>query len=69
MTKRIGYEANLAEVYYEMRSVEEMAVNLHFSGYSDKLFTFIDDYLNILLECAEDGFDNDQILNSVEKKK
>ena len=60
VTKRIGYEANLAEVSYRLRSVEEMAVNLNFSGYSDKLFDFIDQYLDILIECSKiGGFDPD----------
>ena len=59
VTKRIGYEANLANVCYNMDSVEEMAVNFHFSGYSDKLFDFIEEYLNILVECSQSGFDDD----------
>ena len=59
ITKRIGYEANLAEVDYHLKSVEEMAINLNFSGYSDKLFDFIEEYLDILIECSLKGFDPD----------
>ncbi len=66
MTKRIGYEAQLANINYKMTSVEEMGVNLHFEGYSDKLFTFIEEYLDILFECSEKDWTPDEVLNSVE---
>ena len=53
-----------------MSSIEEMAVNLRIKGFSDKLFEFAAAYIDIMLECARPGgFDEDQVLNSMEKKR
>ena len=47
-----------------------MAVSLKISGYSDKIFTFAETYINILLECAKQGgFEETLILNSIEQCK
>ena len=51
-------------------NVEEMAISLNFRGFSDKLFQFAEIFIDILLECAkEGGFDDEQVMNSIEKRK
>ena len=60
----------LANCCYEMESVEEMAVHVRITGYSDKLFDFAQTFLDIMFECAkEDGFEETQVINSIEKIK
>lgn len=70
ITKRVGYEAQLANVGYAFESVEEMAVRVWISGYSQKLFEFAETFIEIMLECAKPGgFEHTQIMNSIEKEK
>ena len=65
--KQVGYEAEMAEMTYSVKSVEEMAVSLNFGGYSDKLFHFVEDFLKILKECAKKGgFEESDVMNSIE---
>ena len=53
-----------------MKTIDEMAINLKFSGYSDKLFNFAEIFIEIMLECArKEGFESDQVMNSIEKTK
>ena len=53
-----------------MESVEEMAVRLKLSGYSDKIFEFAETYIDIMLGCAKQGgFEESLIWNSMEQCK
>ena len=50
-----------------METVEEMAVRVKLSGYSDKIFEFAETYIDIMLGCAKQGgFEESLILNSME---
>ena len=70
VTKDVGYEAQLAHVSYSLRSIEEMAVHLRISGFSDKLFEFAQSYIDILIECAKDnGFKSRDVRQSIAKIK
>jgi len=46
LTKDVGYEAQLAHVTYSMSTIEEMAVRISISGFSDKLFDFTKIYID-----------------------
>ena len=59
----------MAHVTYSMASVEEMGIRLNISGFSDKLFEFAKNYIDILLGCAEDGFLRENMMHSIAKKK
>ena len=53
-----------------MDSLEEMAVKLSITGFSDQIFTFAEKYLDFLIECAnEDGFNKKTVIQSVNKIK
>ena len=68
VTKAVGYEAALAHVEYSLKSVEEMAVNLKISGFSDNLFKFAKEYIKILVDSAvKDGFVKNNVRHSIEK--
>ena len=53
---KIGYEAMLAHMKYSLSSLDDIAVKIEVSGYSDRLFEFAGLFLDILFECAESGF-------------
>ena len=58
------------ESEFLIEELEEMAIGLTFKGFSDKLFIFAEIFIDIMFECAKEcGFDNDQVLNSIEKCK
>ena len=47
-----------------------MAVKIRIQGFSDKLFEFAQTFIDIMLECAtKDGFDSEQVIHSIEKKR
>ena len=70
ITKKVGYEAGLANVGYEIEIVEEMAIRIWISGYSQKLFNFAEILIDTMLECAKQGgFEHSQVMNSIEMKK
>jgi len=54
---------------YSLNSVEEMALNIKVTGFSDKIFEFTKIYIEEMLSCAEDGFDRADVLQSIEKIK
>ena len=67
---RVGYEASLAHLDVSLTNVDDMAVCLELTGFSDKLFAYSEIVIDILLEHAKEGsFDRDIIMNSIEKKK
>ena len=45
VTKQVGYEAQLAHVTFSFKSVEEMAISLNISGFSDNIFEFAKIYI------------------------
>ena len=55
ITKQVGYEAKLANVTYKFSSVEEMAVRIKITGYSEKLLQFAELFIDIMLGCAKPG--------------
>jgi len=60
VNKRCGYEAVLADVSYSIKNCEDRGIALKFSGYSDKLFTFVNVFVDILLEHSnsDKGFEH-----------
>ena len=70
VTKYVGYEAQLAHVSFSLDTVEEMAVSLTVTGFSDKILVFAETYIQLLLWCAEPrGFDRASVLQAIEKVK
>ena len=70
LTKDVGYEAQLAHVTYSMSTIEEMAVRISISGFSDKLFDFTKIYIDQLFKCAEDNhFMKKSVIQSMAKNK
>ena len=55
VTLLVGYEAELADMTYEITSNEEMAVCLRFSGYASTLLRFAETFITIMLESAKEG--------------
>ena len=55
VNKRIGYEAKLANVEFSFETVEEMVIRIKITGYSQKLFDFAQNFIDIMLECAKPG--------------
>ena len=49
VTEVIGYEAVLSDISYSIKSLENVGFRLKFSGYNDKLHTFIKLFLDIML--------------------
>ena len=43
-----------------------MVINLKISGFSDQIFEFAKDYIQLLLESANEGFDSGTVRNSIE---
>lgn len=70
VSKRIGYEAQLAQIQYEVTSVEDLAVRINISGYSDKILNFVKQFLDIMQECAKlGGFEKTLVDNVMGDKK
>ena len=60
VSKKVGYEAGLANVGFDFEIVEEMAIRIWISGYSEKLFNFAEIFIDTMLECAKKGgFEHD----------
>ena len=57
VTKKIGFEAQLANITHDWHEVEEVAIGLEISGFSQKIFEFAKTFIDILLECAETEFE------------
>ena len=56
MINEVGYEAMLAHMKYSLNSLDDLAVKVEVSGYSDRLFEFAEIFFDILFRCANDGF-------------
>ena len=70
ITETIGYEAQLANINYKFSNIDDIAVRINITGYSDKIFEFAKTYLDILFEYAKsNSFDKTTLANSMEKKK
>ena len=55
---------------FKISSIEEMAVRISISGYSDKILLFVKEYLSILHECAnQGGFEKTMVQNAMEDIK
>ena len=59
----------MANITYSMTSIDEMGIRLKISGFSDKLFEFASTYIEIFLGCAENGFLQENLMHSIEKKR
>ena len=53
ITKEMGYEASLAEIYFKFQSLEDIGVRITVRGYNDKVLEFAKMYLETLVACAE----------------
>ena len=51
--QEVGYEAALAHMKYSLSSLDDIAVKLEVSGYSDRLIEFAEIFFNIFFKCAE----------------
>ena len=68
--KEIGYEASLAMMETKLSNIDDMAVCLEFSGFSDKLFEYAEIVIDIILNYAQQcGQDETALRGSIEKKK
>ena len=53
-----------------MTSVEEIAVRICISGYSDTILSFVKQYLDIMIECAKlGGFEKTLVDNVMAEKR
>ena len=51
-------------------NIQDMAIGLEFSGFSDKLFEYAEAVIDIILEYAQEcGIDENTVRGSIEKKK
>lgn len=55
VTKRIGYEATLADIGYSIKIFENVGLKFKFKGYNDKLSYFIQVFFETLTSLASDG--------------
>lgn len=70
VNRRIGDEAKLAHIDYDFESVNDMAVNIKISGFSDKVFLFAEMFLDIVRTCGrQDGFNQSTVLDSLNEAK
>jgi len=70
VSKEIGYEANLADVTYSIKVLDNVALKCKFKGYNDKLGTFIEWFVRIFSELSQKGLGENELFlinNSVEK--
>ena len=65
MNKKVGYEAGLANISYDIENVEECAIDIEISGFSQKIFNFAELFIDILLTSAPTEFEHSQVLNSI----
>jgi secreted Zn-dependent insulinase-like peptidase len=56
VTSEIGYEAVLADIEYSIKSFENIGFKLKFSGYNDKLSTFISIFFDIMIRVSKEEF-------------
>ena len=70
VTESVGYEAQLADISYCFQTVDDLAVRIKITGYSDTIFDFAKIYLDTMIDCAKPGgFDKNTVMNSMDKKK
>ena len=69
MKKKVGYEASLANISYDIENVDECALDIEISGFSQKIFNFAELFIDMLLDSANTEFDHLQVLNSLQKLK
>ena len=67
VTSIIGYEAVLSDIAYSIKSFENIGFKLKFSGYNDKLLTFVKLFLDIMMSTRDSGFDELTVKLAVEK--
>jgi secreted Zn-dependent insulinase-like peptidase len=67
ITAEIGYEAVLSDIAFSIKSYEDLGFKLKFSGYNDKIDTFIKIFFEIMQKVHQSGFDEMTIKLAVEK--
>ena len=68
VTKKIGYEASIAELEYGLSLVDEIAVRLNINGYADTILNFTEEYLEVMRDCAQEGgFEKEIVQNQMEE--
>ena len=67
ITAEIGYEAVLSDIAYSIKSFENLGFKVKFSGYNDKIVTFIKIFFEIMYEIHHNGFDEMTVQLAVEK--
>lgn len=71
VTKKIGYEATLADISYSCKVFENVGLKFKFKGYNDKLSYFIKIFFQTLKDLSNEGLSDDEqylVDNSFEKK-
>ena len=69
MKKKVGFEAGLANISYDLSNIEDCAINIRISGFSHKIFNFAELFIDMLHESANTEFEHSQVLNSIQRKK
>jgi secreted Zn-dependent insulinase-like peptidase len=67
----IGYQANLADVYYSAKTFENVGIKFKIKGYNHKLNEFISQMMALLKNIATNGFGETfkiSVQDSIEKK-
>ena len=67
ITSTVGYEANFADISYSMRVFENIGYRIKFQGYNDKLFNFIQIFLQTFVSVCQTGFEEWLINTSLER--
>jgi secreted Zn-dependent insulinase-like peptidase len=71
ITKRIGYEATLADISYSCKVFENIGLKFKFKGYNDKLAYFILLFFKTLQDLSSDGLSHSEkylLENAYERK-
>ena len=51
-TEKYGYDAQLAHINYRFAGIDDVAIRIDITGYSDKIFEFARIYLDTIKEYA-----------------
>ena len=67
LTSVIGYEAVLADISFSIKSFENLGFKIKFSGYNDKLISFVSIFLDTMVTARHSGFDALSVEMALEK--
>ena len=57
MSKVVGYEATLSNIFYDIKNVNDCAIQIQIQGFASKIFLFAEMFIDCLLEYANKEFE------------